>query len=188
VARRRVRERLGAIAAGDGQPHFRQSEVEQLDVAVARNHDVFRFEIAMRDATLVSAAEDVGDFRGDAERLAQLHRSAGHETAQRLAFDELHRDVGDRILAADVVDGHDVRMIESRGGARLLLEAPERLGAGDVRRQDFQRDVAVELRITGAVNLSHSAGADRRDDAIRPNRESGLESQRVRRSIPERRI
>ena len=45
------------------------------------------------------------------------------------------------------------------------------------RRQNLQRDVAIELRIAGAVHLAHSAGAERRHDFIRAETRAGGERQ-----------
>ena len=47
------------------------------------------------------------------------------------------------------------------------------------KRKDLQRDVAIELRVARAVDLSHAPGADRRDDAIRPNQVSRFKCQGV---------
>ena len=43
------------------------------------------------------------------------------------------------------------------------------LGVGrEVRRQDFDRDVAPELAVARAIDLAHAAGAERRDDCVGP--------------------
>jgi len=48
---------------------------------------------------------------------------------------------------------------------RLALESGEPLGIGRERRpRHLDRDIAAEPRVTRAVNLSHFALADRRDD------------------------
>src|SRR5437016_4716267 len=133
----------------------------------------------MDNAALVRRRENVRDFCGHAQRFLHLHRPAGHESAQRLSLDELHRDVGDGFGAADVVDRNDVRMIERRRRARLLLEPPQRLGTGHIGRKNLQRDVAIEFRVARAIDLSHAPGADRRENAIRPNQVSRFKCQGV---------
>jgi len=57
----------------------------------------------------------------------------------------------------------------------LLGEAVGITGEGV--RQDLQRDVAIELLVTRAVNLTHSSGAERRKDAVRPDKRSKREVQ-----------
>ena len=49
---------------------------------------------------------------------------AASSLAQRLALDQLHRDVRERVGGADLVNGHDVRVVQGRGRAGFLLEAP----------------------------------------------------------------
>jgi len=46
---------------------------------------------------------------------------------QRHAVEKFHGDECLTVVFADVVDGADVRMIESRRGLRLALETGERL-------------------------------------------------------------
>ncbi len=59
-------------------------------------------------------------------------------------------------------------MVQRRGGAGLLLEAPQPVGiGGERRRQHLDRDVAPEPRVAGAVDLAHAASAERADDFIR---------------------
>ena len=63
-------------------------------------------------------------------------------------------------------------MREGGDGPGLALESRNRLGddvpgAGDDRvRQHFDRDVATEAWIVGAVDLSHSSGVEQRADFI----------------------
>ena len=43
------------------------------------------------------------------------------------------------------------------------------------RWQNLQRDVAIELRVAGAVDLAHAARANQRDDLIRAETGTGRE-------------
>jgi hypothetical protein len=46
-------------------------------------------------------------------------------------------------------------MIERGGRTRLLLKAPQAIGvARECRRQDFDRDVAIQSRIARAIDLA----------------------------------
>jgi hypothetical protein len=62
---------------------------------------------------------------------------------------------------SDVVDGDDVRMIESGSRARFLLEAAQAIyifrGRGT---NQFEGDVTTEPLVPGTINLTHTAGAD----------------------------
>ena len=58
-------------------------------------------------------------------------------------------------------------MLQRGGHPRLAQEAlPERHVLGQLRREQLQRDVAVEREIVGAVDDAHPAAADQRLDPI----------------------
>ncbi len=64
--------------------------------------------------------------------------------------------------------------------ARLALEAHAPVFVlGQLRRQDFDRDCAIEARVAGAIDLSHAAGADRRDDFVGTEPRSAGESHAI---------
>jgi hypothetical protein len=51
---------------------------------------------------------------------------------------------------------------------RFAAEAREPIGiVRDERRQDFQRDGAIELGVMSAIDLAHAAGAEKRIDRVR---------------------
>jgi len=68
------------------------------------------------------------------------------------------------------VDAGDVRVTERGEELRFALEARDALTVGDEGfRNDFQRNVASEFGITGAIDLAHSACAQRRLDLVGPD-------------------
>src|SRR5258708_24899917 len=96
----------------------------------------------MDDARAMSLAESVRDLRQNAEQLVEGRVVIDHR-AERLPVDQLHGDVVNdvrgslcclsigRILDSsltDLVDCHDVRMVERGGGLRLLNETANALG------------------------------------------------------------
>ena len=113
-------------------------------------------------------ASPVRDLQGDLERLAQGEWRAFETRLQGLALVQRHGDeqlpVGGR---ADLVNGADVGMIECRGCACFEQESLLRLGLrAQMRRQEFQRDVASQAFVTRAVHEAHGAGGERLDDEI----------------------
>ena len=60
--------------AGVAGPRLRQAEVEHLDLAVARELDVRRLQVAVDDALVVGLLERFGDLLGDLERLVDRDR------------------------------------------------------------------------------------------------------------------
>jgi hypothetical protein len=58
-------------------------------------------------------------------------------------------------------------MIERCQDMRFALEAHEAIGIEREQiREDFQRDVAVQLQITRPIDLAHTTGADHREDFV----------------------
>ena len=134
----------------------------------------------MDDALRVRGGEPPRDLDRPLRGFARGGRARDELVAQRHALEELHHDIGHVLgaalarrspfgaKAADVIDRDDVRMVESGSCARFTLEAFEPFGvAGHVRRQDLHGDVAIQSIVVGAIDLAHSACADRADDLVR---------------------
>src|SRR5262249_12363514 len=86
---------------------------------------------------------------------------------QRDAVDILHRDERPSLPFIQLVDMRDVRMIQRRCEARLLLEPLQPLLVGsEARRKKLERDWALEPRVLGKKDLAHSALAQRSHDAV----------------------
>jgi len=68
---------------------------------------------------------------------------------------------------ARLVDDHDVRVVEGRRGAGLLLEPREELGVFRILfAKDLQRDFPVQTRVAGSVYLSHPSAAERSENPV----------------------
>jgi hypothetical protein len=79
----------------------------------------------------------------------------------------LHDDEGPALVLADVEDRADPGVVEPRGGLRLALESLEDPGAlSDSSRQELERDVALETKILGVLNLPHTALAQLGGDPV----------------------
>jgi hypothetical protein len=114
----------------------------------------------------VRVVQPRGGRRHDRERVAERHvlaraRCAREDRAHVLAVDVLHRDEVLAIGFADVVDLHDVLVMQGRGDARLVEEhADEALIAGVLRLDPLDHDMALEaLHALGAgeQHVSHTA-------------------------------
>ena len=87
-----------------------ESEVEDLDVAVLRQENVFGFDVPVDDPLFVSRGEPVGDVAGNVEGPARRHRAVGHRHPERLALEQLADGVADALRFADVEESEDVGM------------------------------------------------------------------------------
>ena len=84
-----------------------------------------------------------------------------------LPVDEFSCDERRAICLADFMNGDDVWMIKRGYGLRLLDEAAQALFViGKLRGQKLQRNSAIEFRITGKIDLTHSPFTERRNDLI----------------------
>ena len=176
LLRRHVADRsqhhAGARARGDGGvlaghrplvgPHqLGEAEVEDLDAAVPGQEEILGLQIPVDDALLVRRRETMRHLARDVDGLADRQRACLQAVAQRLALEQLRDDVRSPVLVADVVDGEDVRVVERRGGLRLLREASQAVGIGrNAGGKDLDGHVAAEGRVAGAVDFAHSAGAE----------------------------
>ena len=157
---------------------LRQPEVQDLGEAVLRDHHVLGLQVAVHDAGRVGFRKTLGDLDSEVEQpLGGKRLARGDQLAQGPALDHLHRDVGGPVGLTDVVDRQDVGMVESRGGARLLLEALAAVGVGGGGlRQDLDRDVAAEFGVPRAIDLAHPARAQRREDLVRAEAGAGRQA------------
>src|SRR5438093_9023616 len=79
---------------------------------------------------------------------------------------------------ADVEERADVRMGESRDGARFAIEALAELRVGgECLGKYFDRDGAIEARVSAFVHLAHAARADLRGHFVDAETGTGDEGQ-----------
>ena len=113
----------------------------------------------MDDAFGVGRFERAHDLQRDTGRLGWVHRAG-----EGRAIDELHHQV----IAADVVQRADVRVVEAGNRSCLTLDGC----AGHAK--PFDGDDPVEPGVTGLPDVSHTAGADGADEHVRADLASRL--------------
>ncbi len=127
-----------------------QPKVEDLDTAVIRDHKVPRFQIPVDDAFLVRGRRRVREGNRDLEKLVESESVFRKKRRQRLPFHELHGDEVDGVRLFDGVDGHDVGVVESCDRFRFSLELrPPLLAPGQLRRENLERYLSIQLRVLG---------------------------------------
>ena len=85
------RRRIGAAARAVEQ--LRDAEVEELHLAVGRDEDVRRLEVAVDDEVLVRVADGVAHHLEEREPASSERLRVVAVAVDRLAVDELHREV-----------------------------------------------------------------------------------------------
>ena len=163
-ARGLIRQDLDRELGGDDVLH--EAEVENLRRAVRSDHDVFGLEIAMDDAGRMRRGETVSDTGRDRKKPAQRNRLSDG-VAQRFATDQFHDQPRLAAGRREIMNGDDVAMIQGRRAPGLSLESRQALAvAQQFSRQDFDSHLSPEARVARAIDLPHSAGADRGGDLI----------------------
>ena len=83
------------------------------------------------------------------------------------AVDQPHGDVEAAVDLADVVDRHDVGVVEARCGAGFAAEPLVEVGVfGEVGEQHLQRHHAVDGGVVGAPHLAHTATAQQLNQLV----------------------
>ncbi|MDX2644123.1 hypothetical protein PV341_11135, partial [Streptomyces sp. PA03-1a] len=155
---------------GRGQPGRRvgddlgDAEVEDLDLAVSRDHHVGRFDVAVDQPLRMAVGQGVGDVPHDRRRALHREGTVAQHLGERAPLDELHDEVGDDLLAAgvltDVVEHRDPPVGERGDRTGLPAESgPELLVPGQLRGQHLDRHGTAELTVDPAPDLAHAAPA-----------------------------
>src|SRR5438093_3737213 len=118
-----------------------------------------------------------GNLNGVIDRSPDANRAAEQSLPKGLPFEQLFNYVGLALVCADIVDGNEIRVVESARCARLLLEAHEPLAVCcELRRKHFDCHLSTDSRIARTIDLPHSARPDRCDDLVRTEAAAGRES------------
>src|SRR5438874_9995436 len=108
----------------------------------------------MDDSVAMRFVERVGDFQPKAQDLRERQRAFSHFVGKSLAFQVLHDQEIDAVLAADIVERANVRMGEPGDDSSLALESNASVFR-ESRRQNFDRYITIEACVAGAIDLSH---------------------------------
>ena len=168
-------------AGGVGVNRPRQSEVENLHMAVVSHHHVCRLQIAVDDVLPMRRRQRAGQRNRNVEK-AHLRQSAVRNyLVERGPLDELHRYERNGIVFLDGEDGDDVRVVQRSDGLGLASEAREPVCVPrDGIRKSLQRHITIQFRVARAVDLTHATSAEQGKNLVgaerRPIRDGGASS------------
>ncbi len=155
---------------------LRETEVEDLDPAFVRDENVLGLQVPVHDSLVVRCGEAVRNLDRVVDRPARREPASRQSRPERLALQELRDDVRSALVIADVVHRRDVGVVQDSGRARLLLEPAEPVRVvREGRGQHLDGHVAPEPRILRAIDLSHPARAERRNDFVGAEARTGRE-------------
>ena len=131
------------------------------------DEDIGRLNVTMDDALGMCRIEGIRDLHADITDGFEPQRLAFDAVLQGYAIEELHRD--ERLVPglANLVNGANVGVIQSRCSTSLAAETFQRFCVlGDIIRKEFQGNKATELHVFGLVNNTHAAAAEFFQDAV----------------------
>src|SRR5512132_4182862 len=145
---------------------YSEPEVGDLRPAPPINHDVGGLQVPMEYALIVRCGKSRAYLTRDVERLVGRESAdPPQQRSQVLPVHVLHRKVVLAIQLADVVDAADVRVGDLPRDPDLGIETLEARGVvREHPREKLQRDRLAELQVIGAIDLAHSAAAQKADD------------------------
>src|SRR5579863_2393136 len=147
--------------------NFGETEIENFGVAAPGDENVGGLDIAVDDAFRVCGIESFSDLQGDVEEALEFDRLASDDVLESGAIEKFHGDEGAAIFFADVVNGADVGVVESRGGFGFAAETLEGLAVGrELVGEKFEGDEAIEAGILRFVNHTHTATAEPFQNAV----------------------
>ena len=180
-AQQRPRPRVSGVAA-PGRPVggaedvlLGEAEVEDLEPAVRRHHDVRGLHVAVHDAAGVGLAEGLREAVHNVESRVERRRLPPGVCGEGLSRHVLHGDESDRagspVDLVDLVDDGDAGVGEGGGCPGLAEEAGPRLLVGlHVVPEGLEGDAAVQPDVLGEVHLAHSAASEPLQDAVASDR------------------
>ncbi len=94
-------------------------------------------------------------------RFLQRHRTLSHSFGEVLALDVIHREIMLPLVFANLVNGHDVRMLQIGRGLRFGVEPLHQRGRSEFSRENhLQRHRAVKGRLPRLEDDAHAASRD----------------------------
>jgi hypothetical protein len=154
-----------------------QAEVEDLQRAVQGEEQVLGLEVAVDDLDGVGCRCASGELKGQLDGLFRGQGTPFESPAQSLPLQDLGDHERKSLVRSDVVDREDVRVSQSRCGARFLLEPAQSIFIRcRLRGENLDRHIPAQSRILGAVDLAHGSGTQGLLDDIGSERRSALET------------
>ena len=150
--------RVAAIGKGARDTEVRHHRASGLVV----DDDVVWLDVAVNDVAVVRVSEGFGDFAQNTANFDGRHRPVLLQAlAEVVALDVRHHEVDEVVFFFDGVDRYDVLVIELRRGLCFAQETLTNISAeAQLRRQNLDRDLALESAISRAIHDSHTATTD----------------------------
>ena len=149
---------IAPVVRRGGPP--RQPKVEQLRPRLGQ-HDVGGLQIPVDDPLPVRLVQRIRHVDGDLQRLVEWQCPFLQPLGHGLSIEILHDQKVDAVLASDVMEGADVRVVQGGDGASFSFKP---LLQVRIRRhmlwQHLDGDGPVQPGVGGLVDLAHAPRAE----------------------------
>src|ERR1700745_2771840 len=108
---RGIHYRIGCCGLPDGSRCFCQPQIQDLCVSALVDENVRGLDIAMHDAFGVGGFQTVGHLDRQRQQRFDLDWPSSNEMLKSYAVEKLHRDERVFLVATDLMDSTDVRVI-----------------------------------------------------------------------------
>ena len=123
----------------------------------------------MNDALAVSLIQSIGNLRSVGQQMRERQWTFLESVCQSFAFNAFHYEKLDAVLRSYVVQRANVGVIQTGDRLGLALKAcPQNWILGEIRRKNFDRNRAIQTGVSSAVDFTHAARTERREDLVRP--------------------
>jgi hypothetical protein len=144
------------------------TEVDHINEVAQRDQDVRRLDVAVDEVVSVRGIQGLGDLADKVHSPLRRDPTVRFEHPEDIgAVHQAHVNEELAIDLAEVMNGNDVRIPQSRGDVRFTLESLDELlvtrqGCG----QELECDIPVTVRVVRLINFAHSADTQQRFKAI----------------------
>lgn len=115
----------------------------------------------MEDATLVRIVYCLGDGLEQGGGAPGGYLPSPDQFGKIAAIHVIHREVGLPFMLADLVYGHDVRVLEAGSGLGFYPESSDKVVTGQLaEEQHFYRDEAIERDLPSPIDNPHAASGN----------------------------
>ena len=144
-----------------------QSEIGDPRFAERIDQDIGRFEVAVQNALLMGILNRFGQGLEIGRRPLGGEGASGLQLGKVGAFHKIHGKVADSLVLADLVNGHNVGVLQSGGRGGLGAEPADVFRAGELTgRKHLYGHNPPKTALAGFVNDAHAAARHLLDQLI----------------------
>src|SRR2546423_5510075 len=126
---------------------------------------VLRLDVAVDNTVLVRILQRLTNGRHDRERLGRPEFPLAQELAEIDAIHKFHEQKVEAACLSEIINRHDVRMVERGQSLRLACESLRKLSVLDTfRREELESDEPVQGFLPRLIDHAHSATSEITDN------------------------